>query len=148
MVAAAAPAGVATQGVLTFSGAQGIGKTTWIMRLMPRKLDVILTGHTLDTKNKDSVYLALSNLICELGELDATMRKSDIAALKAFVTQQEDKLRRPYMAKESEFVRRTSFCATVNGRYQPPLLCWMTHLTCSRSGLRFIRFTKPVRRTT
>lgn len=114
MVAAAAPAGVATQGVLTFSGAQGIGKTTWIMRLMPRKLDVILTGHTLDTKNKDSVYLALSNLICELGELDATMRKSDIAALKAFVTQQEDKLRRPYMAKESEFVRRTSFCATVN----------------------------------
>ena len=114
IAAAASPQGVATQGVLTFSGAQGIGKTTWFTRLAPSELDVILIGLTLDTKNKDSVYLAVSHWIVELGELDATMRKSDIAALKAFVTQQEDKLRRPYMASESEFVRRTSFCATVN----------------------------------
>jgi hypothetical protein len=105
---------LATQGVLTFAGPQGIGKTTWFTRLAPKELDVILIGHTLDTKSKDSVCLAVSHWIVELGELDATMRKSDIAALKAFITQIVDKLRRPYDAKESQFGRRTSFCGSVN----------------------------------
>jgi putative DNA primase/helicase len=114
VAAAAAPDGIATQGVLTFTGAQGIGKTTWFTRLAPSALDVILTGHTLDTRSKDSVFIALSNWIVELGELDATMRKSDIAALKAFITQAQDRLRRPYAAIESEFGRRTSFCGSVN----------------------------------
>jgi putative DNA primase/helicase len=114
VAAAFSPDGIPAQGVLTFVGAQNIGKTTWFKRLAPNELDVILTGHTLDTRNKDSVFIALSYWMVELGEVDATFRKSDIAALKSFLTQPLDKLRRPYAATESSFGRRTVFGATVN----------------------------------
>jgi putative DNA primase/helicase len=106
--------GIANQGVLTFLGPQNIGKTTWFQRLAPFHLDLILTGLTLDTKSKDSTFVALSHWIVELGEVDATFRKSDIAALKSFITQPVDKIRRPYAATESNFDRRTTFGATVN----------------------------------
>jgi hypothetical protein len=112
--AAVSPDGIANQGILTFIGPQNIGKTTWFQRLAPLELDVVLTGHTLDTKSKDSIFIALSHWIVELGEVDATMRKSDISALKSFITQTVDKLRRPYAATESEFSRRTTFGASVN----------------------------------
>jgi hypothetical protein len=106
--------GIAAQGILTFVGRQNIGKTTWFQRLAPPELDVILTGHTLDTKSKDSVLVALSFWLVELGEVDATFRKSDISALKSFVTQPQDKIRRAYAATESSYGRRTVFGATVN----------------------------------
>lgn len=114
VAAAFSPDGIAGQGILTFVGPQNIGKTTWFQRLAPPDLDVVLTGHTLDTKSKDSVFIALSFWIVELGEVDATMRKSDISALKSFITQLMDKIRRPYAATESSFGRRTVFGATVN----------------------------------
>ena len=114
VAAAFAPDGIAGQGILTFVGPQNIGKTTWFRRLAPAELDVILTGHTLDTRSKDSIFIALAYWIVELGEVDATMRKSDISALKSFVTQLLDKIRRPYAATESEYCRRTVFGATVN----------------------------------
>jgi len=114
VAAAFAPDGIANQGVLTFIGEQNIGKTTWFQRLAPPELDAVLTGHTLDTRSKDSVLIALSFWLVELGEVDATMRKSDISALKSFVTQPLDKIRRPYAATESSFGRRTAFGATVN----------------------------------
>lgn len=114
VAAAFAPDGIPAQGILTFVGPQNIGKTTWFQRLAPPELDAILTGHTLDTRSKDSVFIALSFWLVELGEVDATMRKSDISALKSFVTQPLDKIRRPYAATESNFGRRTVFGATVN----------------------------------
>jgi hypothetical protein len=114
VAAAFSPDGIATQGILTFVGPQNIGKTTWFQRLAPPELDVVLTGHTLDTKSKDSTFIALTFWLVELGEVDATMRKSDISALKSFITQPHDKIRRPYAATESSFGRRTAFGATVN----------------------------------
>jgi putative DNA primase/helicase len=50
----------------------------------------------------------------ELGELDATFRKADIAQLKAFITRDVDIIRRPYARKESTYARRTVFFASVN----------------------------------
>ena len=50
----------------------------------------------------------------ELGELDSTFRKSDIAQLKAFITNQSDVLRRAYAVKESHYARRTVFFGSVN----------------------------------
>jgi putative DNA primase/helicase len=52
----------------------------------------------------------------ELGELDATFRKSDIAQLKAFITRSKDTLRRAYAKLESHYARRTVFFASVNPR--------------------------------
>ena len=114
VAAAFSPDGIAGQGILTFVGPQNIGKTTWFQRLAPASLDAILTGHTLDMRSKDSIFIALSYWIVELGELDATFSKSEISALKSFTTQGMDKLRRPYAATESNFGRRTVFGGTVN----------------------------------
>jgi putative DNA primase/helicase len=112
--AAFEPDGIAAQGILTFTGKQNIGKTTWFKRLAPEDLGVIYTGHTLDVRSKDSQLIALKYWIVELGEIDATFRKSDVSALKAWATQAVDNIRRPYAMTESTYGRRTVFGASVN----------------------------------
>lgn len=108
------PHGFTSHGVLVFTGEQGQGKTSWVKALVPGEMGVVLEGATLDPNNKDTVVNAVSHWLVELGELDATFRKSDIARLKSFVTQAVDKLRRPYDRIESEYQRRTVFFASVN----------------------------------
>lgn len=109
------PFGFESHGVLVFTGDQGQGKTKWIKRLVPPELlDVVLVGAVLDPNNKDTVTNAISHWLVELGELDATFRKADIARLKSFVTNATDKVRRPYDRIESEYQRRTVFFASVN----------------------------------
>lgn len=108
------PAGFESHGVLVFTGPQGQGKTKWVKRLVAPLPDVVLAGAVLDPNNKDTVTNAISHWIVELGELDATFRKADIARLKSFVTNSTDKVRRPYDRIESEYQRRTVFFASVN----------------------------------
>lgn len=114
VVAAMSPDGVSARGVLTFQGLQYIGKTRWIMSLVPRGLGLVKEGKAVDPHNKDSLEQALSMWLGELGEIDSTFRKSDIAALKAFITSQFDEFRRPYAEAKSQYARRTVFAASVN----------------------------------
>ena len=101
--------------VLVLVGAQGVRKTSLLQALMPAPLqDYFSAGRTLDLSNKDSQLTAISNWIVELGELDSTFRKSDIAQMKAFLTNQSDQIRRPYAREASKFPRRTVYAATVN----------------------------------
>lgn len=105
-----------SRGVLTLQGPQGIGKTTWISRLVSdQKLaeDVVKRDHFMDGASKDSTKLAVSHWIVEVGELDGAFRK-DIARLKGFITNDCDKFRLPYGKSEVEYDRRTVFAATVN----------------------------------
>ena len=99
-----------TQGVLVIQGNQGIGKTTWIEHLIPLYLK---TGLELDPSDKDKVYNCIKYWVCELGELDATM-KADQAKLKAFITESVDEMRRPYAIAPETYPRRTAFYGTVN----------------------------------
>lgn len=101
-----------SQGVLVLQGPQGLGKSRWLGALSGEQW--FRGGHILDTKVKDSVWEAITAWIVELGELDATIRRSDIAALKGFVTKNADTFRRPYEAVTYKFTRRTVFAATVN----------------------------------
>ena len=116
VAAALKPSGFYSKGVLTLQGAQSLGKSPWFMRLLPESLrqDYILSGALLEPDNRDSVKTAVSHWITELGEVDATMRKADIARLKAFLSNPVDKLRLPYARTDSEFQRRTVFAASVN----------------------------------
>ncbi len=106
--------GVVARGVLTFVSKQNLGKTRWAKQLAPRELRVIADGEVLNPADKDSVKKVVSKWIVELGEVDATFRKSDIAALKAFISRDYDELRLPYARTESRFARRTVFFASVN----------------------------------
>ena len=104
------------EGVLTFSGKQGQGKTIWVEELIPQEYHNIWNKDavTLDVNNKDSLFKALSYWITELGELDSTFKKSDIEALKGFITEKVDMIRSPYDRKANKYPRRTVFYATVN----------------------------------
>ena len=101
--------------VLVLAGEQGLKKTALMYELLPGHMrDYFSAGRMLQVTNRDSVVEAVSNWIVELGEIDSTFRKSDIAALKAFLTNRVDDLRLPYAAAWSKIQRRTSFMATVN----------------------------------
>ena len=117
VAAALKPKGFKSRGVLTFQGPQGIGKTTWVMSLVSDAVlrdMVIKVDHHLDPHNKDSILGAITHWIVEIGELDSSFRKSDVSRLKGVLTSDSDKVRRPYARTESEYQRRTVFCATVN----------------------------------
>ncbi len=104
------------RGVLTLLGPQGIGKTTFGRRLVSDKAlaaEVIRLDHHLDSTNKDSVLIATSHWIVEIGELESSFKR-DVARLKGFLTQDVDKVRRPYAKEATEYRRRTVFFATVN----------------------------------
>ncbi|HMW40486.1 MAG TPA: VapE family protein [Saprospiraceae bacterium] len=108
--------GFKARGVLTLQGPQSIGKTSWINSLIPDSIlreNTIKLDHHLDAGNKDSLITAISHWIVEIGELDSSFKK-DIARLKGFLTSDRDKVRRPYGKANSEYPRRTVFCATVN----------------------------------
>lgn len=114
-VAALKDGPVPVHGVLTLQGDQGVGKTSWIARLLPPHLrgDYIKLDHHLDASNKDSIIGCITHFFVEIGELDSSFKK-DIARIKGFLTNDFDKLRRPYAKDEAEYPRKTVFAATVN----------------------------------
>lgn len=101
---------------LVLQGDQGIGKSRWVSALMPAASGWIAEGIALhlDSNERDSVSIATSSLITELAELDVTYRKSDIAALRNFLTRSVDRYRPPYGRTHLILPRMTSFIASVN----------------------------------
>lgn len=102
------------EGVLVFQGEQGLGKTRWIKNLIGNMAQYFKDGLIIDPHSKDSVATAVSHWLVEIGELDATFKKSDIAALKAFFTSTKDRFRRPFDRYDSTYPRMTVFFASVN----------------------------------
>lgn len=100
------------RGVLVLAGPQHCGKTSFFRLITPEHS--FGEGLHLDVHDKDSLKKAVKYWIVELGELDATFKKSDIAALKAHISNTLDEIRLPYAAKESRWQRRTVYGATVN----------------------------------
>ncbi len=116
VAAALMPTGFRNRGVLTLQGPQGLGKTSWALRLVSEaglREQCVKVDHHLDSSNKDSILGAITHWIVEIGELDSSFKK-DIARLKGFLTATGDKVRRPYARVDSEYPRRTVFIATVN----------------------------------
>ena len=114
--AALMPSGFRSRGVLTLVGSQSLGKTTWIANLVQDhnfRDSFIKLDHHLDAGSKDSLITAISHWIVEIGELESSFKR-DVARLKGFITAEMDKVRRPYGRGDSEYARRTVFCATVN----------------------------------
>lgn len=105
------------ESVLVFQGKQGLRKTKWIGSLLPKELrDYILSGATLDLNDKDSQLKAIRHWIVELGEVDATFRKSDHSKLKSFMSAMDDIIRLPYDREAVTFPRTTAFFASVNDK--------------------------------
>lgn len=107
------------ENVWVLLGDQGLNKTKLLSELLNFEgyQNYFKGSLKLDTSNKDSIKAAVSAAIVELGELDATFKKSDVADLKAFLSKTSDEIRLPYDKNSSKYKRRTLFAASVNERY-------------------------------
>lgn len=81
------PVTTRAKGVLVLQGPQDCGKTQWLERL---GAEWFLEGHILDPHDKDTMISAAEHWIVELGEIDATFRRADIAAIKSYLGKRED----------------------------------------------------------
>ncbi|WP_420831724.1 VapE domain-containing protein [Bathymodiolus japonicus methanotrophic gill symbiont] len=69
-------------------------RLSFIRYILPKLLHKYTKeGILLDVKDKDSMLHVLKCWIPELGELDSTFKRSDISALKAFLSMTEDEIR-------------------------------------------------------
>lgn len=111
-----------TEGVLVLAGDQGIGKTRWFKRLVPKEFTsnekelYYLEGKELDLRKKDSLIESTASWFTELGELSSTFKKSEVDDLKNFITRPSDRFRAPYGMAAKDYRRRTIFVATVNDK--------------------------------
>lgn len=109
------PDGISASGMLVLSGKTNLGKTNWFKNLVSLEQQfMIKDGMSIDPHKRDSLMPCLEHWIVELGEIDATFKKSDLAALKAFITSNRDVMRLAYMPTNSRFPRRTIFFGSVD----------------------------------
>lgn len=95
--------------MLTLTGKQGIGKSTFI-----RMLGKDWFNDSLDTvKGKEAYEQLQGSWLIEMGELTAT-RKADIEATKLFLSKNEDIYRVAYGRRTSRFPRQCVFWGTSN----------------------------------
>jgi putative DNA primase/helicase len=106
--------GLAHPGVLTLLGKQYCGKSSWFLSLLPPDSDLCLGDYNLNPADKDSVRTATRFWLTELSEVDGAVRKSDVSAMKSFLTRKLDVYRCPYDRADTEAPRNTAFVATVN----------------------------------
>ena len=105
--------GYDSPGCLVLQGPQGLGKTWWFRKLCNQP-NLIRTDANVDPRNRDSISQVIRYWIVELGEIGSTFRRSDVDALKAFITSSSDILRRPYGTVDQIYPRRTALAASVN----------------------------------
>ncbi len=103
------------QGVLTLVGGQGVGKTRFPLNtILKDKPEYLITGETVDPKDKDSVLRAIGCWIFELSEFSESSTAKQQDALKSFIDRGKDKIRPPYAAKAIDEPRTCVFYATTN----------------------------------
>lgn len=90
---------------------QGEGKSTIISWLA---INPTWYGEVKRVEGQDSIETITGKWICEIAELAAFKRNDDIEAIKAFVTRQVDKYRKPYDRNPEELPRRCTFIGTTN----------------------------------
>lgn len=101
--------------VLTLVGGQGIGKTSWFRSLLPAPwVQTEASLHLDGMRADDQKRKVLSSPINELGEIETTFGRSEIGALKAFLSNTSDRYRMPYDRDVTNRVRCTVFGASVN----------------------------------
>ena len=119
--------------VPTLIGAQGCGKTTFLLRLLPPHLRQYYLDH-LNLSNKFDKEMALTNnLLVNLDELDA-IRPSQHPALKQTLSKSKVNGRPIYGASQEDRPRYASFVASTNNPHP------LTDATGSR---RYICLTIP-----
>lgn len=101
--------------VIVFSGAQGIGKTTWMLNLVPAELKKYCFSGTINPNNKDTLIQLSECMLINLDELE-NLNRSELGAMKEIITKNGIRVRRPYGHSAEFLPRRASFAGSVNGK--------------------------------
>lgn len=113
MVACAIKDDIQNQTVIVFSGRQGVGKTTWMLNLVPQQLKEYCYSGTINPNNKDTLIHLAECLLINLDELE-NLNRSEIGTLKEIITKSQIRMRRAYGRNNETSPRRASFAGSVN----------------------------------
>lgn len=92
---------------------EGLGKSTWLARLVPPNM--FRGGARIDAGSKDSIDAATKTVLTELGEIESSFEtRFGLAVLMSFVTRSDDVYRKAYARDNVEYPRRTVFAGTTN----------------------------------
>ncbi len=95
---------------LIITGAQGIGKSTFLAKLGGERF----TDGVKTFEGKDASEIIRGKWIVEIGELEA-MNRSEKDRVKQFMSQQVDRYRVAYERRARDFPRKCVFFGTTNG---------------------------------
>lgn len=95
------------------SSTQGVGKTRWMRKLLPTKLNDYFYEGPIDTRNKDHVLWLSKYWFMHLDELEA-LRGNELSAIKSYITRQNINLRKAFGRYDSSYVRRANILGSVN----------------------------------
>lgn len=101
------------QTVIVFSGKQGLGKSTWIEKLMPRELKQYIFSGTVNPNNKDTLIHLAECMLINLDELE-NLNRTEIGSLKELITKTHIRMRKAYGHNNENMPRRASFAGSVN----------------------------------
>lgn len=101
------------QTVIVFSGKQGLGKTTWIEKLMPAPLKEYIFSGTINPNNKDTLIHLAECMLINLDELE-NLNRTEIGSLKELITKTHIRMRKAYGHNNENMSRRASFAGSVN----------------------------------
>lgn len=101
--------------VVVFSGKQGIGKTTWMLNLVPQSLKEYCFSGTINPGNKDTLIQLSECMLINLDELE-NLNRTELGAMKEIITKAGIRIRRPYGHSAETMPRRASFAGSVNGK--------------------------------
>lgn len=101
------------QTVIVFSGKQGLGKTTWMEKLMPKQLKEYIFSGTINPSNKDTLIHLAECMLINLDELE-NLNKTEIGSLKEIITKTHIRMRKAYGHNNENMPRRASFAGSVN----------------------------------
>lgn len=116
------------QCAIILHGAQSIGKTTWLNRLVPDCLEAYKHNGMVNPKHRDTQVALAEKLFINMDEMES-FRDSELSAIKTMITMPSINVRRVYGHYTEQMPRRASFCGTTND------ICFLTDITGNR---RFI----------
>lgn len=98
--------------MLVWDSRQGLGKSLAARYLCPN--DAWFIEGAINTQDKDCEARLMTKLIWEVSELDATTRKADVSALKAFITRGKVTTRKAYGRHDVTKPALCSMIGTIN----------------------------------